>query len=124
MLLNSSECRIWLEHLETVVKNRRRGAAKAAATRRRKKAAQCPDDVQEKTANEPLDSNREESSGEECLCCSCGKDYFKASSDCEELWVGCDLCSKWYCGTCENLCTEPHTDSYSSKTYQIFHLFI
>ena len=33
VLLPAEECRIWLNHLQTVMENRRRGAKKAAATR-------------------------------------------------------------------------------------------
>ena len=36
VLLLTEECRIWLDHLQTILDNRRRGAKKAAATRRAK----------------------------------------------------------------------------------------
>ena len=38
-LLAPSDTKIWIQHLNTVLRNRKRGAAKAAATRARKRAA-------------------------------------------------------------------------------------
>ena len=38
VLLPPEECRIWLNHLQTVMENRRGGAKKAAATRRAKRS--------------------------------------------------------------------------------------
>ena len=29
-----------------------------------------------------------------------------------ELWVGCDVCDKWYCGYCENFSLPPDVDIY------------
>ena len=37
VLLSEHEVRIWIDHLETVARNRMRGTAQAAATRRAKK---------------------------------------------------------------------------------------
>lgn len=38
VLLPPEECKIWLDHLQTVMENRRRGARKAAATRKAKQS--------------------------------------------------------------------------------------
>ena len=87
VLLSTDECSIWLEQLETVLKNRQRGALKAAATRQKKK---------------------------ECLCGTCGKDYFMSTE--EELWVGCDLCLK-YCSVCEKISAEPQSETFLYSLY-------
>ena len=47
----------------------------------------------------------------ECLCGTCGKNYYFNTNK-DELWVGCDLCLKWYCSQCENLSAEPECEMY------------
>ena len=44
-------------------------------------------------------------------CGTCAKEY-KEQTDNEELWIGCDLCELWYCGSCEGLETAPEIDVY------------
>lgn len=87
-LLSTEDAQIWLDHLQTVVENRKRGAAKAAATRKAKK--------RQTTVYH---------------CGKCDKVYSSETEECE-LWIGCDLCDRWYCATCENLTVAPETERY------------
>ena len=97
-LLSIEDTKIWLEHLQTVLDNGRRGAKKAAATRRARKVG---------TVSEAL--NCEESS--ECYCGLCGKQYVEETVV-PEIWIACDMCDMWYCGTCEHLTAIPEKDTY------------
>jgi len=72
-LLSTDDAHIWLEHLQTVLKDRKQGAANAAATRRARKAVQS-------TTVENSDNH----------CGKCGKE-FTTITDEYELGVGCDL---------------------------------
>ena len=42
-------------------------------------------------------------------CGTCEKVYQK-EADKDKLWIGCDVCDKWYCGDCENLSLPPDVD--------------
>lgn len=92
VLLPIEDVSFWVEHLRSITENRKRGAAKAAETRRKK---------------------REKDSL--CYCGKCGKLY-NESTDVVELWIGCDRCSLWFCGACENLSCPPDTDLYICTT--------
>ena len=108
VLLTPEDTRLWLEHLHTVLINRKRGAKKAAATRAKsKRSASTP---QSKPANNTTAMAHDHLS-ETYHCGSCGKEYIE-QTDVEELWIGCDLCELWYCGSCEGLQTAPELDVY------------
>ncbi len=96
-LLPPEEAKIWLTHLQTVLANRKRGAAKAAATRAKKrasaKAAQRANNISE------------------YFCGTCKREYAEETEE-SELWIGCDICDRWYCGECENLQVAPNVDTY------------
>ena len=34
-----------------------------------------------------------------------------------KLWIGCDVCDKWYCDDCENLSLPPDVDIYMCVQY-------
>ena len=87
VLLHPDECRIWLNHLQTVLESRRRGAKKAAATRLAKK---CSSDKNEIS----MESN-------DWFCGDCGKLY-EAETKEPEVWIECSLCSKWFHCSCES----------------------
>ena len=42
------------------------------------------------------------SAGSNYHCGKCGKE-FTDETDEPELWIGCDMCDRWYCSTCEGL---------------------
>ena len=93
VLLSVEDMKIWIDHLATVVQNRKR------AWLRQQSAQQQSDHV-------------EREGSEECYCGTCGKDY---STSPNEFWIGCDLCDAWYCYYCEDLTTEPTSETYFSK---------
>ena len=101
-LLNQEDTRIWLEHLQTVVENRKCGAARAAATRNAKKA---------RHAGQSGVSVVSTSDSTSCHCGKCGKEYME-ETDKPELWIACDLCDHWYCGSCEQLTSPPENDTF------------
>lgn len=99
-LLNTDDTRIWLQHLQTVLENRKRGAAKAAVTRQAKKATITVQSVPSTT-----------SAGSNYHCGKCGKEFID-ETDQPELWIGCDMCDRWYCSTCEGLNSPPDVNTY------------
>ncbi len=101
-LLTADDARIWIEHLQTVLKNRKRGAAKAAATRRAKKAASAAQPGP-RTCTTPDNTNDH--------CGICGKEFISETHE-PELWIGCDLCDRWFCGLCEHLTHAPVDHTY------------
>lgn len=96
VLLNPDVVRMWLDHLHTVLQNRRR-VKKAAAIRQAEKLA--------------LAAERPATTATSYYCGLCSKEY-KEESDHEELWIGCYMCDKWYCGSCEGLKSAPAIDIY------------
>ena len=78
VLLTQEEVSIWLDHLNTILRNRKRGAAKAAATRQAKKAKNSS----ENTTSTP-NSGSVPSSSESCFCGTCGKEYRDETDDVE-----------------------------------------
>ena len=95
VLLTPETTHQWWNHLHTVVLNRKRGAKKAAETRTksRKQATTRSSDVYH--------------------CGTCMKEYSDQADN--ELWIGCDLCDKWFCGSCEGLLSPPQIDIYLCK---------
>ena len=83
VLLPVQDVKLWVEHLETVAKNRKRGAAKAAATRKAKRQ-QC------------------------CKCGICGQEYMDETDD-VQYWIQCDNCNVWYHWDCAGVQNEPDT---------------
>ncbi len=121
------ECRIWLDHLQTVVDNRRRGAKKAAETRRSKKVDTPWSQVfyhqylQEQPVHPllldlllqlpiyPLGLLRPHPASSTSIvtpvttfCLTCGEEKGEDG----EIWIGCDLCDNWYHLSCEGLPTD------------------
>ena len=37
---------------------------------------------------------------------------YQEEADEDELWIGCNVCDKWYCGYCENFSLPPDVDIY------------
>ena len=109
VLLTQEEVSIWLDHLNTILRNRKRGAAKAAATRQAKKAKNSHLSS-ENTTSTP-NSGSVPSSSESCFCGTCGKEYRDETDD-VEVWIGCDMCEEWYCISCEGLIYPPESDIY------------
>jgi len=106
VLLPQNECQIWIDHLVAVVENRKRGAKKVAETcKKKKKTSESLSNVSH--TEPPLSSSsisvvNNMHEGDD-LCTYCGKcgEEFGESDDSNELWIGCDLCDKWYHCSCE-----------------------
>ena len=100
VLLTPDVTQMWLDHLHTVLLNQR-GVRKAAATRQAKKLARATVlHVQPTTIT----------TTSEYHCGQCAK--YQEETEKEELWIGCDVCDKWYCGSCEGLLLPPVIDVY------------
>ena len=102
-LLTTEDAKIWMDHLHSIVLNRKRGAQKAAATRRAKKAQ-----------NSSSTTTAQRST---TYCGGCWKEYEDETVE-VELWICCDLCNQWMCGTCECLSLPPTTNTYLCKKCQ------
>ena len=89
-MLPVEECKIWLEHLKTIVENHTRGAKKAAATRRSKKVG-VPDTCVEDHTNYSNDGEEDGDQYESTYCATCGDDEGELEQ--QELWIACDLVS-------------------------------
>ena len=94
---------MWLDHLHTVLLNRRRGVKKVAATHQAKKLAQAAVAHVKPTPTTTTTS--------EYYCWKCAKAY-QEEAETEELWISCDACDNWYCGSCEGLLLSPVTNVY------------
>ena len=99
VLLPPEKCKIWLQHLQTVVENRCRGARKAAATRQAKKALKASHTAVEES---PKGDN-------ECFCGDCGCAY-QEEMDEPEVWIECSMCQQWYHAKCEKLICLPQAE--------------
>ena len=114
VLLTPDVTRMWMDHLHTVLLNRKRGAKKAVATRQAKKLARVaesqPTAATSDNATETTFKSATATSSE-YHCGQCARQYQEAAEE-EELWIGCDMCDKWYCGSCEGLRSHPLTDVY------------
>ena len=107
--LTPEDARQWLDHLHTVLLNRRRRAKKAAATRAKAASARMPERMN--CRSESTGTTQQESDSNSYYCGTCGKEY-EDESEAEELWIGCDMCKQWYCGSCEGLSVPPEIDIY------------
>ena len=98
VLIPEEDCKIWIEHIKTVVENRKRGAKKAALTRSRKekKGSECVSDASDEIST---------------YCGTCGEE-FGESDDVTEIWIACDLCNAWYHCSCEGLRRPPTKGHY------------
>ena len=104
VLLPPEECKIWLQHLQTVVENRRRGARKAAATRQAKKTL--------KTSHDLKESSKNGDDSDECFCGDCGRAY-QEETDEPEVWIECSMYEQWFHAECEKLtCLPQLEDNY------------
>lgn len=92
-LLPVSEVSLWINHLQTVDRNRKRGAAKAAASRKSKKNPAPSTTPQE----------------EEYYCGVC-EGLYGASED--EYWIACDGCDNWFHGDCVHVTKETEPDEF------------
>ena len=110
VLLPIEGCKIWLEHLRTVLENRKRGAQKAAATRKSKKAELIPETVTYTDAESDMDEGENDDHSESLYCATCGED--DGESELQEVWIWCDLCENWYHLSCEGLRAVPTDDTY------------
>ena len=106
VLLPTNECEIWLQHLQTVVENRRRGARKAAETRKKKKESLTKQSVPQSTSRHQSTQAKED---KDCFCGVCGRSYEEETEE-PEVWIECELCSKWFHCSCENLTSPPSED--------------
>ena len=108
VLLPVEECKIWLEHLKTIVENHKRGAKKVPATRKSKKI-ELISASNEAATHAEMDlhhtgDNDEGEDSDQCestYCATCGDD--EGESEQQELWIACDLCDAWYHLSCEGL---------------------
>ena len=89
VLLSQSEVSMWLEHLQTVSDNRKRGAAKAAETRKKRKA-----------------QKRSQEQHQLYFCGVCQDPYMDVTDN-AEMWIGCELCDRWFHFVCLGIVTEP-----------------
>ena len=120
VLLPVEECKIWLEHLKTIVENRKRGAKKAVATRKSKKielisaskaaAPQADMDLPHTGFESDSDEGEGSDQWESTYCATCGED--EGESEQQEFWIACDLCDAWYHLSCEGLRAVPTDDTY------------
>ena len=116
VLLPEKECQLWIEHLGAIVENRKRGAKKAAETRskKKKKTGEPVSDVSEVPVSSlsiPVVENVSEHDEMCTYCGTCGEE-FGESDDTSELWIGCDICDKWYHFSCEGLHRPPSEECY------------
>ena len=120
------EVSIWFDRLRTVLKNCQRGAR---STHRRRQLTghaeksriisvnvrqgkQQRDEVSKNKTDQQVREQETTPENDACFCGSCGRDYFDSSNSNDNFWVGCDLCDRWYCATCEGPMEEPTTDTY------------
>ena len=57
--------------------------------------------------SESTGTTQQENDSNSYYCGTCGKEY-EDESEAEELWIGCDMCEQWYCGSCEGLKADSH----------------
>ena len=118
--LTPEDTQMWMDHLDTVVRNRKRGALKAAETHRNKRLTQivdrskCADHTTTEDSVTNRDGTTKSTDNTTYFRGSCGKLYVEETQE-VEIWIGCDLCSRWYCGKCEGLLVEPETVHYFCK---------
>ena len=98
VLLTPDVTRMWVDHLHTVLVNRKTGAKKAAETRRANKIT--------KSHAQSTDTRVTAT-----YCGQCAKQFEEETEE-SELWMACNMCEKWYCGTCERLESPPSVDIY------------
>jgi len=108
------------DHLAAVVENHKHGTKKAAEMRKKKK----------KTSESVSNVSH---TGYHChlllstmgtrvlnyvhIVETCGEE-FGESDDSNELWIGCDLCDKWYHCSCEGLYRPPLEELYACNMCQ------
>ena len=83
--VTTEEVHWYIEHLETVQKNRKKGARKAAETRPRKKQQKSQGD-REKSVKRGV----------------CSKDWQEETEEVED-WIQCEMCEEWYHWQCQTI---------------------
>ena len=112
VLLPLEECRMWLNHLQTVSENRRRGARKAAETRRGKKSQKSNFQATSISQSDLTPTQEADGVTEEWFCGVCEGKYIDQTEE-PEFWICCEQCDKWYHADCEGLSSlPPEEDSY------------